>query len=142
MGGIATIADFITMSIVLYAMQPEIYPNILSIFLGGTSEPSTLATILGTSFGFLAGLIINYFLSIAFVYNEKGKSKTLKGFLLFFILSAGGLLIHILGMYVGFDVLHINEWIIKIVLTIIVLIYNYITKRLIIFKHSVSDKDK
>lgn len=50
--------------------------------------------------------------------------------------------IHILGMYVGFDVLHINEWIVKIVLTIIVLIYNYITKRLIIFKRSVSENDK
>lgn len=45
-------------------------------------------------------------------------------------------------MYVGFDVLHINEWIVKIVLTIIVLIYNYITKRLIIFKRSVSENDK
>lgn len=45
-------------------------------------------------------------------------------------------------MYVGFDVLHINEWIVKIVLTIIVLIYNYITKRLIIFKCSVSENDK
>lgn len=135
-GGIATVVDFLTMSLVLYGMQPAIYPDFLSIFLGGTEEPSTLATVLGTACGFLVGLLFNYILSVLFVYKEKGKSKTVGGFLLFAVLSAGGLAIHVLGMYLGFDLLHINEWIVKIVLTAVVLVYNYLTRKIFIFKSS------
>lgn len=133
-GGCATFIDFLTMSLVLFAMQPEIYPNFLSIFLGGTQDPSTLATVIGTGCGFLVGLAFNYIFSVIFVYKEKGNSKTLGGFLLFAVLSAGGLLIHLLGMYVGYDILHFNEWLIKIFLTAVVLVYNYLTRKILIFR--------
>lgn len=133
-GGGATVVDFLTMSAVLYIAAPEIYPDFLSVFFGGISEPSTLATVLGTGAGFLVGLAFNYIFSVLFVYKEKGNSKTLGGFLLFSLLSAGGLAIHLLGMYIGFDLLHINEWIIKIILTIVVLVYNYLTRKFLIFR--------
>ena len=133
-GGGATIVDFLTMSLVLYLMQPEIYPDFLSIFLGGTAEPTTLATVIGTGAGFLVGLAFNYIFSVLFVYKEKGNSKTVGGFLLFAVLSAGGLVIHLLGMYLGYDLLHINEWIVKIVLTAVVLVYNYLTRKFFIFR--------
>ncbi len=132
-GGGATAVDFLTMSLVLYAMQPSIYPDFLSIFLGGTQDPSTLATVVGTGCGFLVGLVFNYIFSVLFVYHEKGNSKTLGGFLLFAALSAGGLSIHLLGMYVGYDLLHFNEWLIKIFLTAVVLLYNYLTRKTLIF---------
>lgn len=135
-GGGATVVDFLTMSLVLYLMQPEIYPDFLSIFLGGTAEPTTLATVIGTGAGFLVGLAFNYIFSVLFVYKEKGNSKTVGGFLLFAVLSAGGLLIHLLGMYLGYDLLHINEWIVKIVLTAVVLVYNYLTRKFFIFRKS------
>ena len=132
-GGVATVVDFLTMSLVLYLMQPEIYPDFLSIFLGGTAEPTTLATVIGTGAGFLVGLAFNYIFSVIFVYKEKGRSKTVGGFFLFAVLSAGGLGIHLLGMYLGYDLLHINEWIIKIILTAVVLVYNYLTRKIFIF---------
>ena len=135
-GGGATVVDFLTMSLVLYLMQPEIYPDFLSIFLGGTAEPTTLATVIGTGAGFLVGLAFNYIFSVLFVYKEKGNSKTVGGFLLFAVLSAGGLLIHLVGMYLGYDLLHINEWIVKIVLTAVVLVYNYLTRKFFIFRKS------
>lgn len=141
-GGGATIVDFLTMSLVLWAMQPAIYPDFLSVFFGGTQEPSTLATVIGTGCGFLVGLAFNYIFSVLFVYKEKGNSKTMGGFLLFALLSAGGLAIHLLGMYLGYDLLHINEWIVKIVLTAVVLVYNYITRKLLIFRKKPSGEEQ
>ena len=135
-GGGATVVDFLTMSLVLYLMQPEIYPDFLSIFFGGTAEPPTLATVIGKGAGFLVGLAFNYIFSVLFVYKEKGNSKTVGGFLLFAVLSVGGLVIHLVGMYLGYDLLHINEWIVKIVLTAVVLVYNYLTRKFFIFRKS------
>ena len=128
----ATLVDFLAMSLVLYLFEPEIYPDFISIFIGGKEDPSTVAAVVGTACGFIAGLIFNYILSVFFVYKENGNSKTVKGFILFALLSGGGFLIHVLGMYLGFDILGINEWIVKIVLTAVVLIYNYITRKIFI----------
>lgn len=132
-GGLATIVDMFFMGVVLYLFQPFLYPHFYNVFFGGYT-PSQISTVVGTAVGFVMGLIFNYIFSIIFVFEEKGNSKTKKGFLLFAILSAGGLIIHIIGMHVGFALLGINEWIVKIVLTIVVLVYNYITRKLFIFK--------
>ena len=132
-GGIATVVDMFMMGVTMYFMQKEIYPSFLNVFIN-TPKPSTVATVVGTAIGFTVGLIVNYILSILFVFNEKGKSKTPKGFVIFTVLSIIGLLLNIAGMYLGYDVMKINQWIVKIVMTIIVLVYNYISKRLLLFK--------
>lgn len=133
-GGIATIVDMFTMGVVMYLMQSNIYPNFINVFINSPT-PSTLATILGTSVGFIVGLIVNYILSIFFVFDNKGNSKTAKGFMIFTVLSIIGLLINIVGTYIGFDLLHLNQWLVKVIMVIIVLIYNYISKRLVLFKN-------
>ena len=38
------------------------------------------------------------------------------------------------GMWLGYDICGINEWITKILMTMIVLVYNYVTRKLFIFK--------
>jgi putative flippase GtrA len=133
-GGFATIIDMVVMGIVLYIFQPCAYPNFFNVFVGSTYEPSQISTIIGTGVGFIIGLVFNYIFSIIFVFEDKGNSKSATGFVLFSLLSAGGLLIHLLGMYVGFGLLNINEWIVKIFLTIVVLIYNYLTRKFFICK--------
>lgn len=132
-GGLATLADMLVMGVVLYAFDSELYPHFYNVWYGG-GEPSTLATVVGTGAGFLTGLVINYVLSVLFVFNEKGKSKSAYGFIVFTVLSAVGLAIHLGGMYIGYDLLHINEWIVKIFLTAVVMVYNYVSKKLILFK--------
>lgn len=133
-GGIATIVDMFTMGVVMYIMQPSIYESFVNVFIN-TPTPSTMATIIGTGVGFIVGLLANYIMSILFVFNEKGKSKSTKGFIIFTILSAIGLGINLAGMYIGFDLLGWNQWLVKVIVTIIVLIYNYISKRLLLFKN-------
>ena len=133
-GGIATIIDMLVMGITLYIFQPQNYPNFFNVFYGATNDPSTISTIIGTGLGFIFGLIFNYVFSILFVFEEKGKSKSVVRFISFSLLSFIGLCIHLLGMYIGYDLLKINEWIVKIILTLIVLVYNYLTRKLLIFK--------
>lgn len=131
-GGIATVIDMVTMGVVLYLFDPDLYEHFYNVFYGG-GEPSVLATVVGTGCGFIVSFFANYFLSVIFVFSEKGNSRNFKGFFYFFILSLIGLIIHLVGMYIGYDLLHINEWIVKIALTVIVMVYNYVTKRILIF---------
>ena len=132
-GGLATVVDMVVMGVVLYLFEPELYPHFYNVWIGG-GEPSTLATVVGTGAGFILGLFVNYFLSVLFVFEEKGKSKSVFGFTVFAVLSVIGLGIHLLGMYIGYDLLHINEWIVKIILTAVVMVYNYVSKKLLLFK--------
>ena len=141
-GGLATVIDMLFMGITPYIFQPENYPSFFNVFYGATATPSGVSTIVGTAVGFIIGLIFNYIFSIVFVFKTKGKSKSTKGFFLFAFLSAIGLGIHILGMWLGFDLLGINEWIVKIVLTCVVLVYNYITRKTFIFKDKKVDLEE
>ena len=131
-GGIATLIDMFVMGVVMYFMQRDIYPSFLNVFIN-SPNPSTTATIVGTTVGFIVGTIVNYILSILFVFNEKGKSKTAGGFVAFVVLSVIGLFINIGGMYLGYNIIGWNQWIVKIIMVIVVLIYNYISKRLLLF---------
>jgi putative flippase GtrA len=145
-GGFATIIDMLAMGLVLYLFQPAGYNSFLSLFIGDY-KPKTISTIIGTGTGFLCGLIFNYVFSIIFVYEDKGISKSRKGFYIFFMLSFIGLLIHLGGMYLGYTVLNINEWIVKIFLTLVVLVYNYVSKKSILFtktktENSVTEQPK
>ena len=132
-GGLATIIDFSAMSVTLYCFEPSLYPHFYQVWIGG-GNPSTLATIVGTGVGFMAGLIFNYTFSVLFVFHEQGNARSAQGFFMFALLSLGGLLIHLGGMYLGYDVMHINEWLVKIFFTAVVLVYNYLTRKIIIFK--------
>ena len=136
-GGGATVVDFVVMSITLYLFAPKYYNGFLSVFYGSGYEPTTAATVTGTALGFVFGLVFNYFFSLIFVFSgsDTSKAKTSGGFLIFAGLSAVGLVIHIVGMYLGFDLLSINEWVVKIILTLVVLVFNYITRKFILFRN-------
>lgn len=138
-GGISTVVDFITMAVVLYVDSPEKYDSFINVFFG-SQDPSSFAALLGTGLGFSIGVVINYLLSILFVFNENGKVRTVKGFLLFTLLSLGGLLLHEGGMWLFHIKIGVNEWIVKIILTIVVMAYNFITRRLILFNKKTEEK--
>ena len=82
---------------------------------------------------FIVSLIYNYILSIFWVFDVK-KKQTYKEVLLFTILSVIGLGINLLVMYVGVDFLNIYYMLCKIMATIIVMIYNFITRKIFIEK--------
>ncbi len=132
-GGIATLVDMFSMGVFMYFTNISKYKTFLNVFYGGGS-PSGWSVVVGTGVGFVIGLIINYILSIAFVFENKNNAKSKTGFVIFTVLSVIGLGINMLGTFIGYDLLHFNEWIVKIVIVIIVLIYNYISKKLVLFR--------
>ena len=136
-GGFATIIDMLAMAIILYLHNPSLYNyNFINTIIGGAS-PNGLITVISTGAGFIFGLIFNYIFSILFVFNKTNTNfaKTKTGFVVFALLSSVGFIIHTLGMALGYGALKINEWIVKVVLTLVVLAFNYITRKKFIFKN-------
>lgn len=132
-GGTATVIDYFVMGLTLYCFNPTLYPHFYQVWIGG-GEPSTIAAVISTSVGFITSVIFNYTLSILFVFKEKGCARSAYGFLLFTTLAFGGLLINSSGMYLGYDILELNEWLVKTIFTLIVMVYNYTTRKIFLFK--------
>ena len=135
-GGLATIIDMLTMALILYTSNPKLYNhNFINTIISDANPNDTIAVI-ATGTGFIFGLIFNYIFSVLFVFKGKNTAfaKSKKGFLSFSLLSFVGFSIHTIGMAIGYGILNINEWIIKIFLTVLVLFFNYITRKEIVFK--------
>ena len=82
---------------------------------------------------FTISLAYNYILSIFWVFDVK-KKQTIKEVLVFAILSIFGLGINQLVMYIGVDLCHIYYMFCKVLATIIVMVYNFITRKIFIEK--------
>jgi putative flippase GtrA len=52
----------------------------------------------------------------------------------FALLALVGLGIHVFGMWLFNTVLSVNPWIVKIALTIVVLVWNYLSRKFILFR--------
>lgn len=136
-GGIATLLDMCVMAAVIYFPNASLFDyKFYNVFLF-KEVASGLNVALGNVAGFITGLIFNYVFSVIFVYKgDNSSAKTGKGFLSFVLLSLAGLTIQTVGVYVGYEVFNINEWIVKIIFVFIVLIFNYFTRKKFIFKNS------
>lgn len=82
---------------------------------------------------FTISLIFNYILSIKWVFDVT-KKQTAKEITIFVILSVIGLGINQVVMYVGSDLLHIYYMLTKIVATAIVMVWNFVTRKIFIEK--------
>lgn len=83
---------------------------------------------------FCVSLAFNYIASIKWVFNAK--KQTVKETIIFIILSVIGLGINEFLLYIGVDKMGYHELIVKLVATFIVMVYNFITRKLIIEKRS------
>ncbi len=134
-GGLATIIDYIIYEISFYFLFASLNEN--------------LNLVLSTTCGFIVGLIFNYIFSIIFVFEgakEDKKTQTMKSFIIFTIIGVIGLLIKILIQYGGNALVSIiftnnsNFWswffntLVYGIATLIVLVWNYIGRKIFIFK--------
>lgn len=86
--------------------------------------------------GFAAGLAVNYFLSLWFVFAAARKNKRGRGgrdILIFIVVGVVGLGLTELGMYIGTDCLKIAYWLVKLPVTAAVMLWNYLGRKLLIF---------
>lgn len=108
-----------------------------------------LANILGVHYliskflGFVISAVVNYLLSIKFVFTQKKEMNKNKEFIGFIVLSAIGLLINEIVMFVCIDVIYkhtaflqemiSDEWMVSIssiIATGIVMVYNFISRKI------------
>ncbi len=121
------------------------------------SKEESYSIYLATAIGFLLGLIVNYVLSLKFVFTQakdQGKGRDTKSFAIFAVIGIIGLGLTELGMYVGCDLLkpqlnscltYLGDFIkydlvkygyllVKCVVTAVVLLWNYAGRKIIIFR--------
>ena len=93
-----------------------------------------LNELLSAAISFIVSLTFNYFLSTKWVFEAK--KQTPKEVIIFVLLSVVGLGINEVLIYLGTKKLGIDVMIVKLFATAIVMVYNFITRKLIIEKHN------
>lgn len=90
--------------------------------------------LVSSAISFSVSVVVNYLLSMKFVFQAKERESRLHEFVLFVILSLIGLGINQLVMWFAVEKLGIWYQLSKIGATAIVMIYNFITRKLILEK--------
>ena len=93
-----------------------------------------LNELISAAISFIISLTFNYFLSTKWVFEAK--KQTPKEVIIFVLLSVVGLGINEVLIYLGTKKLGIDVMIVKLFATAIVMVYNFITRRLILEKHN------
>ena len=86
--------------------------------------------LVAAGFGFTVSVIFNYIASIKWVFNVNENNSKSKQFITFIIFSIIGLIITEIIMYIGTDIMKISYLIVKVGATLIVMVFNFITRKL------------
>ena len=88
-----------------------------------------VAVLISSALSFAVSVCVNYALSMAFVFKGKKQSR-LKEFIIFVVLSIGGLGINQLILWIGIKVFSIYYLVVKFLAMVIVPIYNFVTRKI------------
>ncbi len=83
---------------------------------------------------FTISTIFNYILSVKWVFNVKRQNEKKKNFIIFVTFSVIGLILNQIIMWFGVEILSIYYMITKIISTIIVMVFNFITRKIFLEK--------
>ena len=109
-GGIAFIIDYLSLII--------------------CKEVFHLNTLLCAAIAFTISVIYNYIASVKWVFDVNKEKNEKTNFIIFIVLSIVGLIITEIIMWLGSDVMGISYLIVKIVATAIVMVFNFITRKM------------
>lgn len=120
-GGISFLADFGTLTL----FEEVVF-----------SQEGNWQIFVSTAAGFVVGLVMNYILSLVFVFrssDNKSSGKSVGEFIVFALVGVVGLGITEGLMHLGVNVLHFHYMITKIVTAGIVLVWNYLGRKILVF---------
>ena len=109
-GGIAFVIDYLTL-----------------VFC---KEILNINVFISAAIAFTVSVIFNYIASIKWVFDVNQEKSKSQNFVLFIVFSIIGLLLTELIMWIGVDIINISYLIVKIVATAIVMVFNFITRKL------------
>ena len=109
-GGIAFIIDYLSLII--------------------CKEVFHLNILFSAAIAFTISVIYNYIASVKWVFDVNKEKNEKTNFIIFIVLSIVGLIITEIIMWLGSDVMGISYLIVKIVATAIVMVFNFITRKM------------
>ena len=141
-GGTATLVDYF----VFWMFDGLLFPLVKA-----GAWWTTFSLITSTALGFCVGLAVNWILSVKFVFKQvrnKEEASSKKSFLIFTIIGVIGLLITEVGILIlvaifpEFPLFGVTQvlgttwakWLAKVIMTCIVLVWNYVGRKIFIFK--------
>lgn len=86
--------------------------------------------LISATISFTVSVIFNYVASMRYVFTHKEDMSRRREFIIFVVLSVIGLLINNGCMWAGVELLGIHYLIVKIVATAIVMIWNFVTRKI------------
>lgn len=98
------------------------------------TEVCEISYLLSSGISFSISVMVNYTLSLKFVFETDKNNNKIVEFFVFIILSVIGLGINQVLMWLCVDKFHIHYMISKIGVTGVVMIYNFVTRKLILEK--------
>ena len=109
-GGLAFVIDYVTLII--------------------CKEVFNIPVLISAAIAFTVSVVVNYILSVKWVFDvDKSKSEK-KNFIIFIVFSVIGLGLTELIMWFGVDIVKISYLIVKIIATAIVMVFNFVTRKL------------
>lgn len=94
------------------------------------TEVAGIHYLISSAVSFVVSVVVNYVLSIAFVFEtDKSRGKGWE-FVLFAVMSAGGLGINQLMMWLLSEGMFIPYQLSKLLATAVVMVYNFVTRKL------------
>ena len=109
-GGIATVIDF--------------------VFLYFFREFCHFPVLVSNTLSFCISVIYNYIASVKWVFDVNKEKDAKKQFIIFIVFSVMGLLLNDLIMWLSVDFLSIYYLLAKIIATFIVMIFNFVTRKM------------
>ena len=91
--------------------------------------------LISTTISFVVSVIFNYFASMALVVKRKDDMSRRREFIIFIVLSVCGLGINDLLMWLMVDSLYIDYRLSKIVVTVVVAVWNFVTRKIFLEAH-------
>lgn len=91
--------------------------------------------LISTTTSFVVSVIFNYFASMRFVFKRKDDMSRRREFIIFIVLSVCGLGINDLLMWLMVDSLYIDYRLSKIVVTVVVAVWNFVTRKIFLEDH-------
>ena len=110
--------------------------------------------LLAALIGFLVSVVVNYILSMKFVFVRRDDMDKKREFMVFFILSVFGLILNEILIFACYDGLYVNvkamqnmmtdktaQLIGKLIATFIVMVFNFITRKIFLEKKETAQNE-
>ena len=99
------------------------------LFLGYFLQALSMDYLLATTIAFIISIVVNYILSMKYVFSHKEDMSRKREFTIFAVLSAIGLGLNDLYMFIGVSLLNVGTMAMKPISTFFVTWYNYFSRR-------------